>query len=69
MNWVDVIEILKIAGLGYVLIDSICLIYVWCWKEAHFHYNLLWLPIPLTGIMWITSDFKNTFRGMINAED
>jgi hypothetical protein len=62
MNIADVIEILKIVGVSYFIIDSIALMYVWCWKEYHYQYRILMFPIPLTGIFWILSDYKKFFK-------
>jgi hypothetical protein len=62
MNTIDVIEILKITGIGYFIIDFILLMYVWTWKEIHYRYKILFFPIPFTGVVWITSDYKKTFE-------
>lgn len=62
MNIIDVIEILKIIVIGYFIIDSALLMYVWIWKEIHYHYKVLFFPIPFTGIFWICCDYEKTFE-------
>jgi hypothetical protein len=62
MNTTNIIDILMVAGAGYFLIDSIALMYVWCWKELHYSYHIMFFPIPLTGMLWITSDYKKIFE-------
>jgi len=62
MELTDIINILMIAGTAYILIDSIALMYVWCWKEFHYSYHIMFFPIPLTGMFWITSDYKKIFK-------
>jgi len=62
MNFTNIIDILIIVGAGYFLIDSIALMYVWWWKELHYSYHIMFFPIPLTGMFWITSDYKKIFK-------
>ena len=62
MNFTNIIDILIIVGAGYFLIDSIALMYVWWWKELHYSYHIMFFPIPLTGMLWITSDYKKIFK-------
>jgi hypothetical protein len=65
MNIIDIIEILKITFVGYFIIDSIALIYIWFWKETHYQHRILFSPTIFTGVIWITSDYKKIFESII----
>lgn len=58
----DIAQIFVMAFLGYFTIDSLCLMYVWTWKELHYGYTILFFPIPLTGMLWILGDYKKFFK-------
>jgi hypothetical protein len=45
-------------GAIYFIIDSWLLITFWNVKEVLVHYNILWIPMPFTGILY----FKNYYE-------
>lgn len=67
MMWSDVIEILKIAGIGYLVIDVACFAYVWFWKEFHYQFHILLFYVPFTGVVLILSDYKKMLMDMSEA--
>jgi hypothetical protein len=64
---IDIFEILKLTGLGYITIDMAAFIYVWIWKEIHYHFHIMLFYIPLSGIPLLLSNYKQTFKEMDEA--
>ena len=53
--------------ISYVMIDTILLLYLWWFKEIHLGYKVLWIPIPLTGIIFYRKYLK-MIREVIQEE-
>jgi len=62
MNTADIVEILKVAGIGYLAVDVVCFMYVWFWKELHYTFRILLFYVPFTGLPLFLGDYKKMFR-------